>query len=153
MSNPVRTLLGSATGFAHTRLALLGTELREELARFATTLLGGCAAIVCAALALGAASAALIIAAAEYRVPASCAVAALFAGAAACIAIRVRAMLIAKPVALAASLGELERDREALTGRSAQERASLGEASGELMRLVSLGLLAYSIGKRLRRAA
>ena len=153
MPSPVRALLGSASGFAHTRLALLGTELREELARFAATLLGGGAAIVLGSLALAAAAAGVILAAGEHRVLASFALAALFAAAATCIALRVRAALAAKPAALGASLAELARDREALLERAAGERASFAEASGEVMRLVSIGLLAYSIGKRLRRAA
>lgn len=152
MANPVRTLLGSATGLAQTRLALLGTELREELARFAATLLGGCAAIVCAALALGAGAAGLIIAAGEYRALAAFGVAVLFAACAALIALRVHART-SQAVALAATLGELERDREALIGRSQDERAALGDAGEELMRLVSIGLVAYSVGKRLRRAS
>jgi uncharacterized membrane protein YqjE len=137
MPSPVRTLLGSATRLAQTRLALLGTELREELARFAATLLGGCAAIVCAALALGAGAAGLIIAAGEYRALAAFGVAALFAASAALIRLRVHARS-SKAVALAATLGELGRDREMLVGRSHDERAALGEAGEDLMRLVSI---------------
>ncbi|HYL25570.1 MAG TPA: phage holin family protein [Burkholderiales bacterium] len=153
MANPVRTLLGSATGLAQTRLALLGTEVREELARFAATLLGGCAAIACAALALGAGAAGLIMAAGEYRLLASFGVAALFATLAVFICLRVRAASAARPVAFAATLDELERDCQALVERSHDERGALGIAGGELMRLVSIGLLAYSVGKGLRRAA
>jgi uncharacterized membrane protein YqjE len=153
MPSPVRTLLGAATGLAHARLVLLGTELREELARFAATLLGGCAAIACAALALGAGAAGLIIGAGEYRVLAVIGVAVVFSALAVFITLRVRAASAGTPIAFAATLGELQHDREALVEHSADERAALGSAGGELMRLVSIGLVAYSIGKRLRRAA
>ena len=153
MANPVGGLLGAASGLARTRLELAGTELREELARFGFLLLGGCAAIILAALALAAVGAGLIIAAGEQRVWAALCVGALFAAAAAFAALRVRAALAAKPVAFAASLAELERDREALVERSQESRSAIAESGGELMRLVSLGLLAYSIGRRLRRAA
>jgi hypothetical protein len=56
-------------------------------------------------------------------------------------------------MALAASLAELERDREALVGSSQAQRSALAESGGELLRLVSIGMLAYSVGRRLRRAA
>jgi uncharacterized membrane protein YqjE len=154
MPNPVRTLLGSATGFAHSRLALLGTELREELGRFAFLLLGGCAAIVLAALGLAVTAAALIIAAGEtHRLAAAFVLAALFIAAALVAAVRVRNILAAKSSALAASLAELERDREALIERSRESRSELAESGAELARLVSLGVLGYTIGRRLRRAA
>jgi uncharacterized membrane protein YqjE len=154
MPNPVRTLLGSATGFAHSRLALLGTELREELGRFAFLLLGGCAAIVLAALGLAVAAAALILAAGEaHRLVAASVLAGLFIAGATYAAARVRRALDAKPMVLAASLAELERDREALVGSSQAQRSALAESGGELLRLVSIGMLAYSVGRRLRRAA
>ena len=154
MANPVRMLLGSASGFAHSRLALFGTELREEFARFALVLLGGCGAIVLIALGLAVAAAALIIAAGEaYRLGVAVAIAAGFMAAGAYVVVRVRRVLAARPAAFAASLAELEFDREALVQRSRESRDDFARSGGELMRLISLGLLGYTIGKRLRRAA
>ena len=154
MPNPVRRLLGSASGFARSRLELFGTELREEQARFAWLLLGGCGAIVLVALTLAVASAAVILASAEaYRVAAASSLALLFAGAAAFAVLRVRSMLAARPGAFGASLAELDLDRDELVGRSHQARTALADSGGELTRLVSLGVLAYAIGKRLGRAA
>ena len=154
MPNPVRTLLGSATGLAQSRLALLATELREELGRFAGVLLGGCAAIALGALGFAAAAAALIIAAGEpYRLTVAFALAALFLSAAVAVAVLVRNAVRNRAGAFLASLAELEHDRAALLERAHDSRSALGESGGELMRLISLGLLGYTIGKRMRRAA
>ena len=150
----MRGLVSGATGLLRTRLALLGTELREELARWTIVVLGACGAIALSALALGAAAAAILIAAGpEHRVAAGAALAALFAGGAAYAAWRVRAVLAARPVAFAASLAELEDDRRALARASADNRAALGQGVSELGRLVSIGVLAYGIARRLRRRA
>lgn len=153
MSNPVRTLAGSIAGLAHARLGLLATEGREELARFAFIVLGGCAALFLAVLALAIASAALIMAAGEpNRVLAATVLAVLF-GAAACYAVvRVRRELAVKPAAFGASLAELEADRQALVQGSHENRSALAESSSELVRLVEIGMIAYTIGRRLRRA-
>lgn len=135
-------LVSAATGLLQTRLALLGTELRGELARWTIVVLGACAAIALGALALGAASAAILIAAGpEHRVAAGAALASAFAGGAAYAAWRVRAVLAQRGAVFAASLAELENDRAALEGVS------------ELGRLVSIGMLAYGVARRLRRAA
>jgi len=151
MPNPVRTLLGAATGLAHSRLALLGTELREELARFAWLLLGGCAAVVLVALALAVAAAALIVAAAEpHRLTVAFVLAALFLTGGLFAGALVRNALLAGSGAFVASLAELERDRAALLERSQQDRSALAESGAELARLVSIGLAAYAIGKRIR---
>jgi uncharacterized membrane protein YqjE len=67
MPGRVRTLLASATDFAHGRLTLLGIELREELARSRIALLGGFAATLLGVLSLAAFGAALVMAAEEHR--------------------------------------------------------------------------------------
>ena len=146
----MRGLVSSATGLLHTRLALLGTELREELARWTIVVLGGSGAIALALLALGTGSAALILAlAAENRAAAAAALAVLFICAAAYVAWRISAVLAAKP--FSASLAELERDRRTLVENSNDQRATLAEGASDLCRLVSIGLLAYGIARRLRR--
>jgi len=154
MPNPVRTLLGSASGLAHARLALFGAELREELERIAFLVLGGCTAIVLAALTLGAASAAVILAIGEgYRVAVAAALAAVFASGIAYAVVRLHRTLSANRVPFADSLAEMQLDHAALIERSHEDRSALLDSGAELMRLVSIGMLAYSIGKRLRRAA
>lgn len=153
MSNPVRTLAGSLAGLAHSRLQLLATEGREELARFAFIVLAGCAAILLAVLALAIGAAAIIIAAGEaHRLIAAALLAVLFGAGAGYAVLRVRAALATKPAAFGASLEELAADREALVEGSRENRSALGESGAELIRLVEIGMIAYSIGRRLRRA-
>lgn len=154
MSRPGRTLLGSVTGLAHTRLALLGVELREELGRFAWLVIGAGSAVALAALTIAAASVAIVLAAApEYRTAAAALLALIFATACALAIWRVHAMLAVKPTPFELSLGELQVDRQALLAESTEQRAALGASAGALMRLVSIGVFAYSIARRLRRAA
>lgn len=150
----MRSLLRGISGLAHSRLALLGTEVREELARFAFLLIGASTAVSLAALAVAAACAALILGVpADWRWITAVGLAAVFAGGTALVVWRVRVALAAKPLPFGASLAELEADRLSLARHSARERAAVGEGAGELMRLVSIGVLAYSIARRLRRAA
>lgn len=153
MVNPLRSLLGAASGMAHSRLALLGNELREEQGRFARLLLGGCAALVLGGLGLAAASVALILAVTEpHRIAAALALAAVFFAACAYALLALRRLLQARSAVFAASLAELERDRETLIDASRDSRATFAESGAELLRLASIGVAAYSIGKRLRRA-
>ena len=153
MQNPVRTLAGSIAGLAHARLGLLATEGREELARFAFIVLFGCAAILLAILALAVGSAAVIMAVAEgHRLIAAAVLAILFASGAGYAVVRLRREVAVKPAAFGASLAELEADRAALVQGSRENRSALVESSDELVRLLNIGLIAYTIGRRLRRA-
>ena len=150
----MRGLVASASGLLHTRVALLGTELREELARWTLAVLGGCGAIALAALALGAGSAALILAVdAGQRAAAAAVLALVFLSIAAYLSWRTCAALAVKPAAFSASLAELERDRRALVDASGEQRSAIGQSVSELGRLVSIGMLAYGIARRLRRAS
>ena len=67
--------------------------------------------------------------------------------------LELRSRLQARASVFAASLAELERYREALIGDSRDAQSALADSGRELVRLVSIGLAAYSVGKRLRRAA
>jgi len=112
----VRALLASALGLARTRLALLGVELQEALARLILLLAGAVAATLLAALALGFGAVALVIAVPpEHRVAVCAGLAAAFLAAAALVAWRVRREARRRP--FAASLAELERDAKALEPR------------------------------------
>lgn len=149
---PLGTLLASVAGLAEDRVALLGTELREELGRFALVLVAGCAVIVFAALTLAATAAAVLLAAGDYRVAAALMLVVLFAGVTVYVAWRLRRSLARQPVAFAASRAELERDRRFLVERAEERRIQVADGGAQLMRLVSIGLLAYTVARRLRRA-
>jgi len=97
------------------RFELFGTELREELARLAATVLGGLAVVVLIALGLAFGAVALILTVNEAnRVAATLGVAALFVVAAAIVALQVRRMTGTKPRAFDATLSELQRDLKAI---------------------------------------
>lgn len=152
MSGPVRALLGGLARLAHTRLALLGTELREEGARVRSTLIGAFAAIILGGLGLAFVGAALVFAAPEsHRVAATAAVAVAFLASSFGAAWYVQRLLAAKPGVFSGSLAELERDRQALAGESQAARTSIAEGGEELLRLASIGVMAYTIARRLRQ--
>jgi uncharacterized membrane protein YqjE len=108
-------LLAGLLELGRTRFELFGTELREELARLAVTLLGALAALVLAALALGFAATAFILTIEEgHRFAAAMGVAGLFLLAAAIVALLVRRVVNAKPRAFDATISELQRDLDAI---------------------------------------
>jgi len=98
-----------------TRFELFGTELREELAHLATTLLGGLAVLVLGALALAFAGLALIFYVSEAnRLAATIGVAVFFFLAAGVVAWVVRRLTDIKPRAFDATIAELRRDLDAI---------------------------------------
>ena len=115
-------LLDSARGalaglmlLGRTRFELFGTELREELARFATLLLGGLALLVLAALGIAFGALALIIGVGEeHRLMAAGLVAAGFLAGALAAGWGLVRFARAKQRAFDASLTELARDYEAI---------------------------------------
>src|SRR5690242_2769100 len=149
---PLRALLGGFAGLAHSRLALIGVELREEGARVRSTLVGAFAAILLAALGLAFAGGAVVLAVDEsHRALAAAAFALVFIAGGAYAAWWVQRIMAAKPGVFSGSLGELERDREALVAESRSSRASFAEGGEELLRLASIGVMAYTIARRMRR--
>jgi len=108
-------LLAGLLDLGRTRFELFGTELREELARLAGTVLGGLAALMLGGIGLAFGAAALILTVSEaYRVAAAIGVAFSFLLAAALVAWRVRRMTAAKPRPFDATLAELQRDLNAI---------------------------------------
>ena len=115
-------LLQSAQAFVarlldlgRTRFELFGTELREELARLATTLLGGLAVLVLAALGLAFCGLALIFFVSEAnRLAAAIGVGMFFFLAAGVVAWVVRRITDAKPRAFDDTIAELRRDLDAI---------------------------------------
>jgi len=110
-----QALLAGLLDLGRTRFELFGTELREELARLATAVLGGLAVLILAALGLAFGAGALILALGEAHRPAAMiAVAATFFVLAGVIAWRLQRLAGAKPRAFDATLSELQRDLDGI---------------------------------------
>lgn len=107
--------LAGLLDLGRTRFELFGAELREELGRLATTLLGGLAVLVLAALGLAFGAGAIILGASEAnRLAVTAAVAVFFLLAAALAGWQVRRVAAAKPRAFDATISELENDLKAI---------------------------------------
>ena len=110
-----RSAIAGLISLGRTRFELFGTELREELARLATLLLGGLTAVVLAALGIAFGAFALIIAVGEeYRLLTTGLVAAGFLLAALGLGWALVRFACAKQRAFDATLTELARDYEAI---------------------------------------
>jgi uncharacterized membrane protein YqjE len=110
-----QTLLAGLISLGRTRFELFGVELREELARLTSVLLGGLAVLVLAALGIAFGALALVLAVGEERrVLTVCIIAAVFLAAAALLAWSLRRLAAMKPRAFDATLAELARDYEAI---------------------------------------
>lgn len=110
-----RTMLADLISLGQTRFELFSVELREELARIATLLLGGLAALILGILGIAFAAFALVVAMApEYRLLAAALVAGGFILAAVLLALAVLRFAHAKRRAFGATLAELRRDYEAI---------------------------------------
>ena len=110
-----QNMLAGLLDLGRTRFELFGTEMREELAHLATTLLGGLAVLVLAALGLAFAGFALIFLVGEAnRLAATIGVALFFFLAAAVVAWWLRRAVEVKPRAFDATIAELQRDLEAI---------------------------------------
>jgi uncharacterized membrane protein YqjE len=110
-----QTLLAGLISLGRIRFELFGTELREELARLAITLLGGLAVLVLAALGIAFGALALVLAVSEeHRLMTVCIIAAAFLAAALLLAWRLRRLAAIQPRAFDSTLTELARDYEAV---------------------------------------
>jgi len=110
-----QSLLAGVVGLVRTRLQLFSTELQEELSRLALALIGTVAVLLLAALGVGFAALALLIALGEEQRAAAAGVIALaFIALAAAAWWSFRSLRRGKPRVLDATLAELERDQEAL---------------------------------------
>jgi uncharacterized membrane protein YqjE len=110
-----RNLLAGLLELGRTRFELFGTELREELARLAATVLGGLAVVLLAALGLAFGATALILGVSEAnRIAVTAGVAAFFLLAAGIVAWQLLRVAGAKPRAFDATLSELQRDLNAI---------------------------------------
>ena len=115
-----QALLASVVVLARTRLELVDTELQEMLARLVLQVICAVAAVLLAALALGFAAVAAVMAAPpEQRVALATVVALVFLVAAGALAWRLRRDMAARP--FASSLAELGRDVAALQPREPRD--------------------------------
>ena len=110
-----QSLLAGVIALARTRLELFGTELQEALARLFFILIGAIAVLLLAALGLGCAAIGVLLLVDEaHRALAAALMAAAFLAGALAAAWSMRRLTGDKPPMFAASVAELERDREAL---------------------------------------
>jgi uncharacterized membrane protein YqjE len=110
-----RTMLADLISLGQTRFELFSVELREELARIATLLLGGLAALMIGILGIAFAALAVVVAMApEYRLLAAALIAGGFLLAAVLLAFAVLRFARSKRRAFGATLAELRRDYEAI---------------------------------------
>jgi uncharacterized membrane protein YqjE len=110
-----QNLLAGLIDLGRTRFELFGTELREELARLATTLLGGLAVLVLVALGLGFGALAIIFSVSEAnRLAATVGIALAFFLAAGVAAWQVRRIADVKQRPFDATIAELRRDLDTI---------------------------------------
>jgi uncharacterized membrane protein YqjE len=110
-----QSFVANLLDLGRTRFELFSTELREELARLATAVLGGLAALMLAGLGLGFCGVALVVYVGEaHRLWAALGVALFFLLAAALVAWLLRRLTDAKPRAFDATISELQRDVTAI---------------------------------------
>lgn len=115
----VKALLATMVGIAHTRIELIGTELREEVDRAASLLLRAIVMLLFLGVGLVLAAVAVIIAFWDSnRLLAAILLAAGSLGVGGVLWLSVQTSLRARPRFLDATLTELEKDEQKLRGRS-----------------------------------
>jgi uncharacterized membrane protein YqjE len=113
----LRTLLATVVAMAHTRLELAGAEVREEFARLGAVLLYGYLALFFGSVGVMLLTLAFVVLLwEEHRLAVLGGAGVLFLLVTALSARHVLALVRRKPRLFDASLRELERDREQLTG-------------------------------------
>ncbi|HXV07143.1 MAG TPA: phage holin family protein [Burkholderiales bacterium] len=113
----LRALAATLVAIAHTRLELVGVELREEFARLGAVLLWGYLALFCGSVAMVLLTLALAVLWAEHRLIVLGVAAALFLVLALLAARAAVAVARRKPRLFEASLTELEHDNRQLRDR------------------------------------
>lgn len=110
-----RSLLAGLLDLGRTRFELFSTELREELTRLATAIVGGLAVLIFAATGLGFGAVAIILSVEPaQRLSVTVGVAVFFLAAAGIAAWRLRRIALMKPHPFDATIAELRDDLTAL---------------------------------------
>ena len=106
-----RNLLAGVLDLGRTRFELFSTELREELARLATAIIGGLAVMVFAAIGLAFGAVAIILSVEEAkRLPVTVGAAVFFLAVAGIAAWQLRRIAAMKPHPFDATIAELRQD-------------------------------------------
>ena len=114
----LRELFGTSLGIVHTRLALAGIEIEEEIQRILVALVLALSMVVFFALALLVLTLIIVLAFHdENREIAAALMCALYTVIGAAILLRLRGIFRDRPPIFEATLGELAKDREALRHR------------------------------------
>jgi uncharacterized membrane protein YqjE len=113
----LRSLAATLVAIAHTRLELVGTELREEFARLGAVLLWGYLALFFATVAVVVLTLALAVLWSEHRLMVLALAGAVFLALAVLAARAAVALARRKPRLFEASLTELEQDHRELRDR------------------------------------
>ena len=108
-------MMATAVGIFHTRLALAGLELEEEIQRLVKALLLALGLMTLVGLALLVFTLMIVFAfAGEYQLAAMGGMVVLYLAIAGFLGLKLKSIFARRPPIFEATLGELERDREAL---------------------------------------
>jgi uncharacterized membrane protein YqjE len=133
----LRALVSTGVSLAHTRLALAGIELEEEVQRFLNAAVLGVVALIFVLLALIVGSFTIVAAVPpEHRVATMLVLTVLYVGIALVAMTRVRSIFVNRPPIFSAVLAELEKDKETLSQMNrayhrSEEAGERGQASQE----------------------
>ena len=133
----LRTFVSTAATLLHTRLALAGIELEEELQRLLSVAVLGVVALVFVFLGLIVGTFTIVAAVPpEYRVGTMLGLTVLYLVIAIVALVRVRGIFANRPALFSATLAELEKDKETLTQmnrayREADQARERARHSGE----------------------
>lgn len=120
----LKQFASTAASIAHTRLALAGIELEEEVQRLVNAAVMGVVALMLGSLALVVATFTIIAAVPiEYRVPTMIAITLIYLVIAAILVLRVKGLFTNRPALFAGTLAELEKDKDALAQMAHQYAA------------------------------
>ncbi len=126
----VRSLVATATSLLHTRLALAGIELEEEMQRLISAAAMGFAALFLFSLALIVGTFTIVAAVPpERRVATMIIITVVYLAIAAFLLLRVKGIFTNRPPIFGATLAELEKDKETLSQMSRAHEAA--EAAAE----------------------
>lgn len=121
----LRSLVSTAGSLIHTRLALAGVELEEEVQRLIGAAALALVALILVSLALVVGTFTIVLAVApEFRVATMAGITALYVGVAIVLLLRLKGIFTNRPPIFGATLAELEKDRETLSQMSRAHEAA-----------------------------
>ncbi len=121
----LRSLVSTAGSLIHTRLALAGVELEEEVQRLIGAAVLALVALILVSLALVVGTFTIVLAVApEYRVATMAGITALYVVVAIVLLLRLKGIFTNRPPIFGATLAELEKDRETLSQMSRAHEAA-----------------------------